>query len=682
MEINGKQVEAELLAAEKARQIYEDIVRTLRDPALLEYVGRDVFKVRIFPIEPRSKKRVKLAYTQLLRADAGLVSYLYPLNTERFSAKPIQTVSLKVEVETKRPLKSIYSPSHNVEVRRHGDNKATVGFESKEVRPDTDFQLFFATESADIGLSLLTYKGGAEDGYFLLLAAPGFEAKGEKVIPKDVTFVLDTSGSMAGKKLEQAKKAFLFCIENLNNEDRFDLVRFSTDTESLFGRLVEATAEHRRRATEFVQGLKPTGGTAIDEALRKALAARPAQSDRPGVLIFLTDGLPTVGERDADRIVAGVKQAGRGNTRVFCFGIGHDVNTHLLDQITETTHAYSQYVLPEEDIEVKVSSFFAKIKEPVLANLSLVFPEAVRVTKLYPSPLPDLFKGEQLVLVGRYSGVSGGQITLAGAAHGVTHRFSFDGRFAGEATEHEFIPRLWATRRIGYLLDEIRLRGESAELRNEVTELARQHGVVTPYTAYLIHEDEARRQVPLALQSLPTLEQDRQAYQVSRLAYDGLKREVSGQGAVAAARFGWSQKSANQVGEALTLGRAEAERALVATAPKAMPATAGPAPTPTAAGIPFPSVVSRVPPPETVARQVTQYTQQTRFVGGQNFFQNGNQWIDSRVQKMQQAKKVRVQFGSADYFALVARAPQVRSWLALGQNVQFALGGTVYEVYE
>lgn len=665
MEIGGKQVEAELMAADKARRIYEDIVRQMKDPALLEYAGRDVFKVRIFPIEPHSKKRVKLSYSQMLKSDSGLVTYLYPLNTEKFSAKPIPIVSLKIDLETKRPLKTIYSPSHNVEIRRHEGHKATVGFEAKDVKPDADFQLVFAAEAGDIGLNLMTYRSGSEDGYFLLLASPGIETKEKQIVRKDVTFVLDTSGSMAGKKLDQAKKALQFCIENLNDGDRFEIIRFSTETEALFHRLVEASKENRAQAGDFIKELKPIGGTAIDEALRQALSIRSENMDRPCVVIFLTDGLPTVGATDEDKIVANVTSqvrapGGRANARVFCFGIGHDVNTHLLDKITEATKAVSQYVLPEEDIEVKVSNFFTKIKEPVLSNLKIAFPDVVRVTRLYPSPLPDLFKGEQLVLAGRYTGRGEGKLTLEGMVNGALQKFSFDVRFADDTAEHDFIPRLWATRRIGYLLEEIRLQGENAELRDEVTELARQYGVVTPYTAYLILEDEDRRRVPLALQSLPGLGQDVAARELASKAWSNSMRERSGGSAVAAARYGLALKAADNAVEALAAGRMEAKRGLQYMAPAAASAGGGNA---------------------TVSR-VVEYTQQARFVNGRNFFQNGSQWIDAQIQKMPQAKRVRIQFNSAEYFGLLSRQPQSQFWLALGQNVHFALGDTIYEIYE
>src|ERR1043165_5015725 len=278
MEIDGRPVEAELLAADKARHIYEDIVRKLKDPALPEYEGRDVFKVRIFPIEPNSRKRITLSYTQLLKADDGLVSYVLPLNTEKFSAKPIKNVSVKVDLESKPPLKAIYSPSHSVEVKRHSATSATATYEAGDVQADADFALYFAPEKDELGVNLLTYKTGTEDGYFLLLASPGVDVKEKQVVLKDVAFVLDTSGSMAGKKLEQAKKALKFCVENLNDGDRFEVIRFSTEVEPLFDNLVEANKANRSKAEDFIKDLKPIGGTAIDDALKKVLSLAPQHS--------------------------------------------------------------------------------------------------------------------------------------------------------------------------------------------------------------------------------------------------------------------------------------------------------------------------------------------------------------------------------------------------------------------
>jgi Ca-activated chloride channel family protein len=472
----------------------------------------------------------------------------------------------------------------------------------------------------------------------------------------------------------------------LNEDDQFEVIRFSTETEPLFNKLTVASKENRTRANDFIKDLKPIGGTAIDDALRKALDLRSGssrredpqspssetrspkpQSDRPFVVIFLTDGLPTIGNTDEHQIVANAKKNSGGNVRVFCFGIGHDVNTHLLDKITEETRAFSQYVLPEEDIEVKVSNFFAKIKDPVLTNPTLTFTGDVRATGLYPAPLPDLFRGEQLVLVGRYRGKGASAAVLEGAVNGRKKKFTYDIGFSDEATEHDFIPRLWATRRVGYLLEEIRLHGENAEVKEEVTELARKYSIVTPYTAYLIVEDEARRGVPLLSQTLPQLQEDSKVKDATMQYSSQLMMRRYGLGPVNQSRSELALKSANAPAEAISAGGAEAQRGFAATAPQsAVPGPAG--------GV----VAGR----SVEVERVAQYTQQTQYAGGRSFYQNGNQWIDGSIQKVKDAKRVRIQFNSKEYFDLVAKKPETRPWLALGQNVQFALNDTVYEVFD
>jgi len=647
MEIGGKMVDAELLRADKARQIYEDIVRKMRDPALLEYAGRDLFKVRIFPIEPRSRKPIKISYTELLRSDAGTVTYTYALSTEKFSARPIKSLSLKVEVKTEQPLASIYSPSHKVEIRRDGPNRAVIGYESKDEKPDTDFQLVYSSEKRDIGLSLITHKSSGEDGYFLLLAAPTV-AKETKPAPKDVVFVVDTSGSMAGAKLQQAKKALQFCVENLNTDDRFEIVRFSTEAESLFGKLSEADSEHRKRASNFVADLKPIGGTAIADALQTALKARTEKSERPFVIIFLTDGLPTVGTRNPDEIVADVKKA--GDARIFSFGIGSDVNTQLLDQIAEGTRAFSQYVLENEDLEVKVSNFYARIKEPVLTNVRLEVGGGVRTSKLYPAQLPDLFKGDQLVLTGRYSGSGEVEAKLTGTTNGREQTFTYKVKF--DDSSNDYVARLWATRRVGFLLDEIRIHGETTELRDEATDLARRYGIVTPYTAYLIVEDEDRRRVPMADRSMQSMSTDAPARAEVSKAWDGFKEKKDGADAVANARSQNAFKFAEQSGASINYGAAESLRGFALNAPSA--------------------------PAE--SDRLTQYTRQSKFVNGRAFFQNGKQWIDANAQNA--TKRQRVQFNSEAYFDLLKQHPDAAPWMALGQNVLLALDDTVYEITE
>lgn len=385
-------------------------------------------------------------------------------------------------------------------------------------------------------------------------------------------------------------------------------------------------------------------------------------------MIFLTDGRPTIGETDENRILATVKSANEGRTRVFCFGIGTDVNTHLLDKITEETRAFSQYVLPEEDLEVKLSTFFSKIKDPVLANPTIKFTGEVRVSKMYPSPLPDLFRGDQLILAGRYSGKGDSAIVIEGTVNGVTRKFTYEVNFPRTADDHEFIPRLWATRRVGYLLDEIRLRGENAELRDEVTDLARKYGIVTPYTAYLIVEDEAQRNVPLAIQTLPQLSTDSLARRDAAANWSDFKKEKAGDKAVSGARYGYELKNAAAPAVAAANSMLESDRALGISGTVSR---GGGAPVATAA----PADQSKV--------RLAQYSQQGQFIAGRNFYQNNrNEWVDENVQKAQNAKRQRIQFNSTEYFTFAAKERRALPWLALGQNVQFVLDDTLYEIYD
>ena len=665
MDIDGKEMAAELLDADKARAIYEEIVRKARDPALMEYVGRGALKVRVFPIEPNSRKRIQLKYTQLLKADAGTVRYMYPLNTEKFSSAPLRNVAVKVELRCSDPIKSVFSPSHAVEVTRKSEREATVGFEAKDVKPDTDFELYFTPQPGDaaVGLTLLTYRDGKADplgsdaGYFLLLASPGFANDAARVLPKDIVFVLDTSGSMAeGGKLEQAKRALRFCVTNLNDADRFEIIRFSTEAQPLFGGLADANPGNRDKARAFLDTLKPIGGTAIHDALTASLQSLERSKDdphhqgRPRFVVFLTDGRPTLGQTNEDTIVADLtKRAADQDIRLFSFGVGTDVNTHLLDKLTEIMRGYTTYVLPEEDLELKLSGFYGRIAAPVLANVKLgVTGDGVELQSLYPRPaeMPDLFRGDQLVVAGRYTGSGAATLQLTGRVNGEVRTFERRVELpADDAVKHAFLPRLWATRRVGYLLDALRLHGETKEIKDEVTQLARHYGIVTPFTSYLILEDEAARGVPVAQRSLRELEATPAAAgtPAPREAFADMATAKSGRPAVTSAASNGMLKSA---------GQADAYRAANAAAEPGS------------------------------GKLYEQGASQTRFVNGRAFFQNGSQWVDTQVQAVKDARPVQVRFNSPEYFELARRGRDVSQWLSVGRSVQLVLDGVVYEIVD
>jgi Ca-activated chloride channel family protein len=344
---------------------------------------------------------------------------------------------------------------------------------------------------------------------------------------------------------------------------------------------------------------------------------------------------------------------------VFSFGIGDDVNTHLLDRIAAETRAVSQYVGPKEDLELKLSNFYAKIKEPVFCDLKLTFTNPdIRITQLQPGSLPDLFNGDMLVVFGRYEGTGAAAVKIAGTFNGEPREFVADVSFAATAPGNEYIPQLWATRRVGWLLDEIRLRGESAELVEETTRLARQYGIVTPYTAYLILEDEKRRGVPVAQRNMRELESDGAVYGVARDRMASLGRE---------ARTESSRSGAGAVDNATSLGGLKQQQAAVPPAARVQHELAKPA------SAPAEEMGYRL-------AQTQNYATQTRNLNGRAFYQNGSVWTDSTAQARPNLRQVNVAFNSDAYFALLREHPTATQWLALGNNVDLVIGETLYQI--
>ena len=507
MWIDGKETPAELLDAEKARGIYEGIVREMRDPALLEYADRGLFKARVFPIEANGEKRIRIRYAEVLPADNGTVAYRYPLATEKFSSRPLETVSVGVTIDAGGPISSVFSPSHKIDVPKDLTGVAKVGWEARGVLPDRDFLLYWRPTKKDVGISVIAHRDPSDpEGTFLLVLAPR-PGEDSKPLPKDVVFVVDTSGSMAGPKIEQARNALRFCLRSLGGEDRFAIVPFATEPRPFRDWMVDATAENRAAAEKFVDGLEAVGGTAIDDALRRGLEVlgQPKPGDpndlrshgpivatagRPLIVLFVTDGLPTIGETNVDVILKNAA-ARSGVARLFVFGVGDDVNTKLLDRLAEDNRGARDYVASTESIEEKVSNLYGKLARPAMTDLELKF-EGVEATAVHPRRLGDLFHGGEILVSGRYARPGNAVVRLTGKVLGVTREIVEEVRFPETEARHEFLPRLWAVRRVGFLLDQMRLSGESAELRDETVRLAKRFGIVTPYTSYLIVEDEKR----------------------------------------------------------------------------------------------------------------------------------------------------------------------------------------------
>ena len=475
---NGKKLVGEVRSREEARRIYDEIVRRQKDPGLLEYAGKDLFQASIFPIPPNSDKKLEMTYTEVLKAESGTVAYRYPLGTGRnvwSRPQPMTfddvmpnsgvgprgnrvpqkfgTVSGTIEIVGKDALRNIYSPTHKIDVSNKNETSAKVSFETSS--NDSDFQLFYGLSNNDFGMSLVTYREPGKDGYFLLMLSPKDNISERELFTKDIIFVLDTSGSMADEgKMDKARKALLFGIRTLRDGDRFNIINFAGEEHLMERGLIAANGEGKKRGEEFVNRLQPTGGTNINESLLASLKQFES-GDRPKMLVFMTDGLPTVGETNVDKIIANLRNAKKLDIRIFPFGFGYDVNTTLLDKIGSENSGISDYIQPKEDLEIKVSNFFQRVSSPVLAELDLDF-GPVLTEYMYPRKLTDLFRGGQLTIIGRYKNTNDLKnitLRLTGKAGRESRSFTYNNLdFPSRSDENSFLPRLWASRRVGWLL--------------------------------------------------------------------------------------------------------------------------------------------------------------------------------------------------------------------------------------
>jgi Ca-activated chloride channel family protein len=615
--VDGQAVEGKLLSADEARKVYESTVNQMRDPALLEYTGRGAVQARIYPIPPQGERRIELEYTQVLTADNGLVGYQYPLNTEKFSTLPLEDLSISVTVHSAQPIRAVYSPSHAVAVSRPDEFTATASYAASQVRPDMDFFLDYSIGESQ-AFHLLSFRDPNDpqdpDGFFLALLAPKPDVT-QAVSPKDLILVLDRSGSMQGEKFRQAQAALDYILNHLNPQDRFNLISFSSSVQTFADGLQPAAAA--AKGVGWVDRLNAEGSTDINRALLEA--GSMADKERPTYLIFLTDGLPTTGETNRQKILDNFAEAAPSSLRLFAFGVGYDVDTNLLDALTQTHHGVVTYVRPGDPLDEILSSFYARISTPLLTDLAIDF-GGLATYDVYPQPLPDLFLGAQIVVVGRYRQGGAVDVTLSGNASGVPQTLRYPEQVfatfnAGASGALDSLPRLWATRKIGYLLTQIKLKGPDKETVDQIVHLSIRYGIITPYTSFLVTEPSA-------------VGEDAQQ-RIANKALDQLQAApaapASGQGAV--------QKSAD-------LGSMAG-----AQAPQSAP---------------------------------TGSEDKVRVAGSHTFVLTDGVWTDTTYDPKMTTLKVA--FLSSDYFALAGSGPELAAAMALGSRLIAVAGGKAYEV--
>ncbi|MBM4352894.1 MAG: VWA domain-containing protein [Deltaproteobacteria bacterium] len=504
----GKEPVAQLLPADEARRIYEEIVRTMRDPALLEFAGFQLIRTSVFPVEANGTQWVRLTYENLLEADGERVDYVLPRSESLDYEVPWK---ITIRLESDRPVSTVYSPTHEVATKWQSDRRLTVTLSAAAAAVSGPFRLSWLHEKGGVTASFMAYPSPEDKGgYFLLLAGvPPVPPESRTAIRREVTLVLDRSGSMSGEKLEQVRNAARQVIGGLEEGEAFNLILYNEAIE-----LYSPTPVIKSRTTEkevmaFIDAITSSGGTNIHDALVEALRMKPVKGYLP-IVLFMTDGLPTIGrtsEREIRDIVLHSNPSGR---RIFTFGVGVDVNTPLLEAIARNSRGSAAFVLPAEDVEVKVAGVFRKLAGPVLADPVLTLLDESgksargRCADLVPTPLPDLFEGDQLVLLGRYVGEEPVLFEVGGNYLGTSRAFRFRFDPAGASTRMGFVPRLWAARKIALLVDAIRSQGADMalapdrqriaadprfkELVDEIVRLSTRFGILTEYTAFLARE--------------------------------------------------------------------------------------------------------------------------------------------------------------------------------------------------
>jgi Ca-activated chloride channel family protein len=655
-----QELKGEMLPADRARGIYEEIVRRKKDPALIELVGHGLLRARVFPIAPGETRRIILRYTQLLGRDGHLVRLRYPRVVGMFDGgeepapRPLTgrprieaqatsagsgaaaPFSLTIDVTGAGRFATPYSPTHAIEVREPREGELRISYGDRDAAP-RDFELFLPLREDAVGASVVTHAPDGEPGFYMMVISPPSVVETVE-IPRDLTLVLDVSGSMAGDKIVQARAALDQMLANLSAADRFRVIAFSSAVRQYRNGWSDASPEELRAARDWLAGVPADGSTNIEAALQEAL--RPAASaGRLAQVVFLTDGRPTVGETAVERIV-GSAQALLDDERLFAFGVGHDVNTFLLDSLAERGHGTVGYVAPGTDVEEAVSSLTRKITRPALTDLRIV--EApVMLEDSYPQELPDLFFGEDLVLFGRYRGDGGGELLLEGSRAGRTERLRFAVEFARREPGNAFIPKLWASRKAGALTAQVRLHGANPELVEEIRQLGLRYGILTEYTAYLVEE-------PGMTLDDATLQEVMERARRLEVAADA---QV---GAVAFRRADRDQK-AQRVD---SVQAAEAAQASYAQSPATVTGAS-------------PIVDGRADGP--AGREGDEALEgASRHVVDRLFVMRAGVWTDLRFGTQ---RLVAVEPYSDAYFQLLARIPGLKPFLALGERVIIAGDG-------
>jgi Ca-activated chloride channel family protein len=670
--VDGQELEGRLLEADKAREIYQSYVRRSQDPALVQWIGTGMFQTQVFPVPPGAERTVSLRYTQLCKRSGSLNDWLLPLSPTQFTSSPIGHIVIRGRIRSDSQLGNVYSPSHDIEIDRSSDRVVRFEYSAKSKVPNRDFRVIWDSGDRPVQLSVVSHRADPDqDGYFMLMIQPQFPepSKNQNKAGKNLVLVMDKSGSMRGEKIDQTRRAARYVINRLKSRDRFTLINYDSNVETFRSELTSADKETRLDAEEYVDSMLAGGSTNIDDALSAAFQIAE-DADGPVYVVFMTDGQPTVGERNLMKIADNAKRDLSSGTRLFSLGVGHAVNSRLLDKLASICLGQTTYVRPGEALDSVVSNLYDRIGAPALTDARLkitVGGKEGRIRQLYPADMYDLFSGDQLVIVGRYRRHGGMKIQLTGDFLGQRKEYVFEDELPKQtgSGENVFVERLWATRRIGQIIDEIDLHGENKELVDELIVLSKRHGILTPYTAYLAEERT----------DLNDLSRGRR---IARAELESLQEEV-GADAFYQRDFKSSLRSAGRAptpnAASQSLGGALKLSASGNSARNSRGAISG--------GARFGLGSQSAPRPVSKVRDLGELddaiVQRVKQIGAKTFFRRANRYVDSDATDKQIAEAIKIEQFSDQYFDLLAELDEEsRIYLAEASEMLVVLKGKTY----
>ena len=493
---NGERYEAEIRERQDAINAYNSKLNQWLDPALLEYMGDNLFRLSIVPVGANSEVRTEITYVEMLNYEFGVNNYKYLLNTLELSSQPLETVHFFMNAQSQNPYKYFQSPSHensmSTRLIKVSDYNYTLEFGDENYYPDKDLVVKFETVRNEVQFSLLTYTPTEEDSmgadsFYSLWITPPDSISEEETIPKDIVFTADVSSSMAGIRLYQVKQSLDYYLELLNPIDRFNIITFGTYVEQFKADLVSATPANIEAAHNFVFQMYALGMTNISAALEGSLNQSFGDTTSNN-LIFLTDGKPTIGEIDSQTIIDSVTAANNKNVRIFSFGIGDNLNRNLITRLANENHGYSTYITSDDSISILVNNHFTKISKPLITDINISF-GGLQNWDRYPKIFSDLYWGSQSVEMGLYTNSGTFPITVTGNIGSESVEFTKTLNFS-DNSDYRFVPRLWAKSKINHLLDLIDINGESDELVDQIIELSLRFQILTKYTAFYVDPEE------------------------------------------------------------------------------------------------------------------------------------------------------------------------------------------------